>query len=53
MSLIEEFQLALEAALMTGLSVCATITFVASARSMMGVKPEQFAKIAHSSDLSC
>ena len=36
MSLIGEFQLALEAVLMTGLSVCATMTFDASARSMMG-----------------
>ena len=53
MSSIEEFQSALEAALMTGLPVCATMTFDTSARSMMGVKPEQFAKIAHSSDLSC
>jgi methionine synthase I (cobalamin-dependent) len=53
MSSIEEFQSALEAALMTGLPVCATMTFDTSARSMMGVKPEQFAKIAYSSDLSC
>ena len=52
MSSIEEFQSALEAALMTGLPVCATMTFDTSARSMMGVKPEQFAKIAYSSDLS-
>ncbi len=53
MSSIEEFQSALEAALMTGLPICATMTFDTSARSMMGVKPEQFAKIAYSSDLSC
>ena len=53
MSSIEEFQSALEATLMTGLPVCATMTFDTSGRSMMGVKPEQFAKIAHSSDLSC
>ena len=38
---------------MTGLPVCATRTFDTSARSIMGVKPEQFAKIAHSADLSC
>ena len=38
---------------MTGSPVCVTITVDTSARSMMGLKPEQFSKIAHSSDLSC
>ena len=53
MSSIEELDAALEAAASTGLPVCATMTFDASGRSMMGIKPEYFSENANQSALTC